>query len=187
MKDTNPKDVIGDKKVPLWLCSPIAMAHWAFAQFAGMIKYGAWNWRAAGIRTSVYISALKRHIEAYESGEEYDPVDGTHHLGSIMAGAAILLEARHMGKLVDDRPPATADLRMVYLEVEAGMAALRGKHEGKAPRHWTIADTEEIKNAPISTALGKQNRRDRSKRAKPALDLAELADRIQNRRRPAGG
>lgn len=45
---------------------------------------------------------------------------------------------------------------------------------------------EERHNANVSATLGKSNRRDRSKRAKPAIDLAELADRIQGRRRPAG-
>ena len=42
-KESNPKDAIGDKKVPLWLLSPIAKAQWALGQFAGLIKYGAWN------------------------------------------------------------------------------------------------------------------------------------------------
>ena len=27
------------------------------------MKYGSWNWRAAGVRASVYVSALERHIE----------------------------------------------------------------------------------------------------------------------------
>ena len=158
-KNTNPKDIIGDTKVPLWLCSPIASAHWAFAQFAGMLKYGAWNWRAAGVRSSIYISAIKRHIEAYESGEEYDPIDGTHHLGNIMAGAAILLEARAVGKLNDDRPPATADLRAVYSEVQTGMELLREMYRGKDPRHYTINDTPELKNAVPPTLGAKDSDR----------------------------
>jgi hypothetical protein len=146
-KESNPKDAIGDRKVPLWLCSPIARAQWALAQFAGLIKYGAWNWRKAGVRSSVYIAALNRHIDAYTSGEEYDPVDNTHHLGNIMACAAILLDAKAAGKLTDDRPPSVG-IRETYAQVETQMAALREQYKDyqpggpKAPRHYTIADTE---------------------------------------------
>lgn len=135
----NPKDAIGDKKLPLWLLSPIAKAHWALAHFAGNIKYGAWNWRAAGIRKSIYLSAMQRHMDGYLSGEEYDPVDGTHHLGNIMACAAILLDAQAAGKVIDDRPPMV-DHRPTYRECEAMMAKLREMYADKSPKHWTIAD-----------------------------------------------
>jgi hypothetical protein len=136
-KATNPKEAIGDKKVPLWLCSAIAMAHWAAGQFAGLIKYGAWNWRAAGVRTSTYLSAIARHLGRYANGERCDPVDGTHHLGNIMACCAILLEAEAIGKLNDDRSP-TADLQKTFDEVEAIVARLKLQYADKAPKHWTI-------------------------------------------------
>lgn len=137
----NPKDELGDKKVPLWLCSPIAKAHWALAQFCGRIKYGAWNWRIAGVRSSIYLSAAQRHLDAYMSGERLDPVDGTHHLGNLMACAAILLDAEAAGKLIDDRPPSVG-VRPAYAEVEATMARLREQYKEHAPRHYTIEDTE---------------------------------------------
>lgn len=138
-KASNPKDAIGDTKLPMWLLSPIAKAHWALAQFAGMLKYGAWNWRAAGVRSSVYISALERHLEGYKNGETVDPVDGTHHLGNIMACCGILLEAEAIGKLTDDRPPSIP-MRPTFEEVQARMAALREQYKDKTPKHWTIAD-----------------------------------------------
>lgn len=139
VKLSNPKDAIGDTKVPVWLCSAIAKAHWALGQFAGLCKYGAWNWRVAGVRASVYISAMGRHIDAYTNGERLDPTDGTHHLGNVMACCAILLEAEAIGKLTDDRPPR-ADIREAYAEVQAGMAKLKVLYADKAPKHWTIAD-----------------------------------------------
>lgn len=141
-KDGNPKDLAATTKIPLWLLSPIAKAHWALAQFAGMAKYGAWNWRVAGVRSSVYTSALQRHLDAYISGEETDPVDGTHHLGNIMACAAILLDAREAGKLTDDRPPSVS-LRGAYATLEALAGRLRDQYQDRAPRHYTIEDTEE--------------------------------------------
>lgn len=138
-KDTNPKDAIGDKKAPLHLCSPIAMLHWALAQFAGLLKYGAWNWRPSGVRASVYIAAIKRHTDAYNSGERLDPVDGSHHLGNVMACCAILLEAETAGNLVDDRPPVVSH-RSTLEFVEKQMEELRVKYADRSPRHYTIAD-----------------------------------------------
>ncbi len=139
-KDTNPKDVIGDKKVPLWLLSCIAKAHWALAQFSGLTKYGSHNWRVVGVRASVYLSAIGRHVDAYTNGERLDPLDGTHHLGNVMACCAILIEAEAAGMLKDDRPPSVA-MRAAYAEVEAGMAKLKALYADKSPRHYTIADT----------------------------------------------
>lgn len=139
---TNPKDSIGDKKAAMHLLSPIAEAHWMVGQYAGMLKYGAWNWRAAGVRSSVYISAARRHLMAYLSGEEYDPVDGSHHLGNVMACAAILLEASAIGKLVDDRPPSFSH-RPTLTWAEDRMAQLKVQYSDKTPRHYTIADNVE--------------------------------------------
>ena len=135
----NPKASAGAAKLPLWLLSPIAKAHWCMAQFAGMLKYGAWNWRAAGVNVSTYLSAMERHIEAYKSGERCDPVDGTHHLGNIMACCAILLEGEARGNLTDDRPPRV-DHRPTMGECEALMARLKTQYADKEPKHWTIGD-----------------------------------------------
>jgi hypothetical protein len=145
-KETNPKDAIGDKKPPLWLCSPIAKAKWAVAQFVGMVKYGAWNWRSAGIRNSIYLSAIQRHLDAYMSGEEVDPIDQTDHMGHIMACAAIIIDAKAAGKLIDDRPPSV-DLRQAYADVEKQMVLARKNYGTMNPRHFTIADTGSISAA----------------------------------------
>jgi hypothetical protein len=142
VKATNPKDYAATTRVPLWLLSPFAKAHWALAQFAGLIKYGAWNWRFAGVRTSVYLSAMERHIDRFKSGEETDPIDGTRHLANIMACAAILLDAQAVGKLVDDRPPSVS-VAGDYAQCEALAAKLFEKYADKTPRHFTIADTDE--------------------------------------------
>lgn len=141
MKPTNPKDQIAGTKIPLGLCSPVAHAHWALAQYAGASKYGIANWRIAGVRASVYLHAAMRHLEAWESGEDNDPVDGTHHLGNVMACCAIVLDAAAAGKLTDDRPPSI-DIRPTYAELEALMAKLQKQYADKCPRHYTIADTE---------------------------------------------
>ena len=148
-KPSNPKDLAATTRIPLWLLSPIAKAHWALAQFAGLLKYGAWNWRSTGVRSSVYLSALQRHIDAYASGEEVDPIDGTHHMGNIMACAAILLDAMAAGKLVDDRPPSVG-LRSTYADLEALGVKLLEQYNDRAPRHFTIVDTEKSEPSKIN-------------------------------------
>lgn len=139
IKNTNPKDASAVTRIPLGLLSPIAKAHWALAQFAGMLKYGAWNWRVAGVRSSVYLSAAQRHLDRYLSGEECDPIDGTHHLANMMACCAILLDAQAAGKLTDDRPPVVA-LSTTYASLELLSQKLRKQYEECAPRHYTIED-----------------------------------------------
>lgn len=142
LSNPNPKEAIGATKLPLHLCSPVAMAHWSLAQYAGLIKYGAWNWREAGVRASTYIAAMLRHIEAYSSGEEHDPVDGTYHLGNIMACASILMEARVMGKLTDDRA-IPINFRPEWEEAQNLMSRLVQQYADylpggpKAPHHHT--------------------------------------------------
>lgn len=141
LKPSNPKDAFGDKKVPVWLCSPIAKAAWAVAQYVGLTKYGAWNWRSAGVRVSTYLSAMQRHMDAYMSGEEVDPIDQTPHLGHIMACCAIIMDAKAANKLTDDRPPSVS-LREMYKQVEQQMEIAQKNYGHMKPKHFTIADTE---------------------------------------------
>lgn len=152
-RQTNPKSAAAATRVPLWLCSTIAKIHWAMAQFAGLTKYGAWNWRVAGVRASEYLSAIERHLEGYKSGERVDPVDGTHHLGNIMACCALMLDAEAAGLLVDDRPPRI-DHRPLIAEAEKLLAKLREQYKDiDEPRHYTIADS--VSSDTLSASLNK--------------------------------
>jgi len=103
---TNPKDIAGGKKVPLHLNPPIAAVYQAMAQRDGAVKYGPYNWRDEKIHAMQYVSAMLRHIHAWMDGEEMSPDTDppVHHLGHVMATAAILLDARAYDCLVDDRP-----------------------------------------------------------------------------------
>lgn len=142
VQDTaNPKDAAGRAKVPLWLLSPIAKAAWAGAAFIGKVKYGAWNYRGTKVYASVYISAAMRHLDAYLSGETYDPEDGTHHLGNVMACCAILLDCAASGNLIDDRPPSVS-LRPGYGEMQALIQPTEAKYADRTVKHWTIDDTK---------------------------------------------
>lgn len=144
-KFTNPKDGIGITKLPAHLVSPIVKAYQAIAHYLGNVKYGAWNYRAAGARASVYKAALERHMDAWWEGEECDPVDGTPHLANALACIGILIDAKHAGLLTDDRPPSQAsELRAVRDEFEGLMVKLQAMYGDREVRHYTIADTAEI-------------------------------------------
>lgn len=138
-KPTNPKDAIGSSKLPLHLVpdSVSIAASMAFAE--GASKYGAYNWRAAGVRTSIYVAALRRHLTKFWNGENCDPQTGVPHLASVIACAGIILDAERCGKLNDDRPPF-ADMGAAIAEAEAVVAALFAMHADKSPHHWTNKD-----------------------------------------------
>ena len=103
-KQSNPKDIIGSDKAPMHLVPAIGIAETSLAHLEGHLKYGAWNWRSAGVRYSIYLDAALRHLEKAINGEDRDPKTGVHHLGSVEACINIILDASIHGKLTDDRP-----------------------------------------------------------------------------------
>lgn len=110
MKPTNPKDLIGSTKVPMGDVPAISEAYLALGHLEGTLKYGLVNWREAGVRASIYIQAMRRHIGKFKDGEWADPKTRVPHLASIMACCSILLDAKACGKLVDDRPKAVPNI-----------------------------------------------------------------------------
>lgn len=147
-KPTNPKDLIGTTKLPLNLVPDTVSIYAAMSFAEGASKYGAYNWRAAGIRFSIYNSALERHRIKLWNGEWADPATGVPHLASIIACAAIIADAKLCGKLVDDRPPR-AEMAKLIEESETTIAGVVKMFAGKDPHHWTIAD--ELPGATVST------------------------------------
>ena len=99
---------------------------------------------------------MERHMEAFKSGEELDPTDGTDHLGNIMACCAIIMDAREAGLLTDDRPPKVSH-RAAIDSAEVLMAKLKIQYADKKPRHWTIADSVADATLPTSTAQGENH------------------------------
>lgn len=116
--DDNPKTAIGVTKAPLHLVPPAAIHHCALAFADGAKKYGPYNWRDKTVSSSVYIGAMKRHIDAWWDGEDLSPDALVEHLGHVMACCAIILDAKSIGKLNDDRPTpgAASKLQVAYAE-----------------------------------------------------------------------
>lgn len=138
-KDTNPKQAFADGKVPVDIVPTTAIMLTALALLDGALKYGKFNWRGSGVRSSTYIGALLRHTSAYVNGEE-DAEDGVPHLAHALACLCILVDAQACGKLTDDRPPRM-DIAGWTAKMTAWVPKIRKRHEGKNPKHWTIQDT----------------------------------------------
>jgi hypothetical protein len=77
----------------------------AVAMFEGALKYARHNYRAVGVRASVYYDALNRHIDAWWDGQDVDPDSGLHHITKAIATLFVLRDSMIRGNWVDDRPP----------------------------------------------------------------------------------
>lgn len=140
-KPTNPKDAAAFDKAPLHLVPASFKAYTAMALAEGAMKYGSWNWRAAGVRASVYVSALQRHVDKWFNGEEFDPETGVPHLANACACLAVLIDSKTQQNMTDDRPPRQYSLPgLVNEETPRVIAKLRDTFGDKNPKHWNIND-----------------------------------------------
>lgn len=112
--DNNPKTAVGAAKVPLHLVPPSAKHYLALALADGARKYGPYNWRNSKISVSVYVAAVQRHIDAFWDGEDCAEDSGVHHLAHAMACLALLLDAKGVEMLHDDRPAPGAVVQLQY-------------------------------------------------------------------------
>lgn len=108
MRVTNPKDIVGAKKIDLSLLPPAGVIHGAHALVDGAAKYGPYNWREHKIQCMIYLSAAMRHLQAFQDGEDLAPDSECHHLGHVIGCCSILLDAIETGNLIDNRPPKGA-------------------------------------------------------------------------------
>ncbi|MGF6154008.1 dATP/dGTP diphosphohydrolase domain-containing protein [Pseudomonas fluorescens] len=137
-KPTNPKDLIGSGKLPLHLWPVTATALGSLGLLDGMLKYGRSNFRAVGVRASIYYDAASRHLNAWFEGEVVDPDSGLPHLAHALACLAIIVDAEAAGKLNDDRMHP-GGYRALINDLTPHVARLKEVHAGKNPQHYTIA------------------------------------------------
>ncbi len=120
VKDTNPKDAVGIKKVPQSTVSRAVMAEVALAMLEGARKYGRHNYRVAGVRASVYFDACDRHLDAWYEGEDIDPASGLSHIVKAIASLMVLRDCMINDMWEDDRPPPLPDGWLEKLNKIAG-------------------------------------------------------------------
>jgi hypothetical protein len=140
VKSTNPKDMVGTRKVGVSCVPQAVMAEVGLAMLEGASKYGRHNYRIAGVRASVYLDALYRHIflQWWDEGEDIDVESMLSHITKGISTLVVMRDAMIQGLLVDDRPPKSKPF-MQKLNVAAGEVIDR--HADKKPRHYTIKDT----------------------------------------------
>lgn len=140
-KLSNPKDMVGSSKVPMHLFPSSATALGALALLDGALKYGRGNWRAVGVRSSIYYDAAQRHLMKWFEGEDTDPDSGLPHLAHALACIAILVDAKAAGKLNDDRA-YPANFPAFLAELTPHVERLKDKPTDRDPKHYTIADAQ---------------------------------------------
>lgn len=104
-KETNPKDAVGIKKVPMSCVSMPVVMEMALGMMEGARKYGRHNYRVAGVRASVYYDAAMRHLAAWWEGQDIDPDSGLSHIAKAMSCLHVLRDAMLNDMWTDDRPP----------------------------------------------------------------------------------
>lgn len=138
-KLTNPKDDIGSSKLPVHLWPETATIMGAMGLLDGALKYGRSNWRAVGVRASIYNDAVRRHMAAWFEGEDIDPDSGLPHLAHALASIAIVVDAQSAGKLNDDRMYPSG-YRSLISELTPHVERLKDKHAALSPHHYSIQD-----------------------------------------------
>jgi hypothetical protein len=116
LKPTNPKQDFGFMKVSITRVPFTVLDALSLGMGEGGYKYGAYNYREAGVLASTYVDAAFRHLKRFWEGQDYDTEAAIklHHIGKAMTSLAVLYDAivqsqEHPHLFVDDRPPPTRE------------------------------------------------------------------------------
>lgn len=107
----------------------------------GAQKYAPRNWEK-GMEWSKITSSLKRHLAAYEKGEDYDPETGLLHADHIACNAHFLSAYYRIYPQGDDRPHSWLQTTKIGLDIDGVLADFSGHlmkvsgHEGHIALHW---------------------------------------------------
>lgn len=133
-KLTNPKDRVGVRKAGMSCVPANVLAEVGVAMTEGALKYGAYNFRAAGVRSSVYYDGTLRHLMAWWEGEDIDKDSGLSHVTKAIASLVVLRDAMLHDLVTDDRPPRTEGF---YEALNVKADALITRYGDRQPQHYT--------------------------------------------------
>jgi hypothetical protein len=136
-KDTNPKDAIGAKKAKFSTVPANVVLEVGLAMLEGACKYGRHNYRAAGVRSSVYYDAAMGHLADWWEGQDIDADSGMSHVTKAIASLVVLRDAMMQDMLQDDRPPRS---KVHKSNFNALAAEIIDRYADKNPHHYTIKD-----------------------------------------------
>lgn len=117
------------------LTPPFAQEQYAKVLTKGAEKYAPRNWEK-GMAWSKVIASLKRHLLAFESGEDFDQETGILHTAHIMCNAAFLTEYYKIYPQGDDRQHSYLNIPKIGLDIDEVLADWVG--------HWTKYHSQEV-------------------------------------------
>lgn len=120
VKETNPKDAVGVRKAPLSTVPAGVLMELGVAMLEGARKYGRHNYRAAGVRASVYYDGTMRHLMNWWEGSDLDPDSEVSEITKAIAGLVVLRDAMMNNMWTDDRPPRLPAFWLASLNTRAG-------------------------------------------------------------------
>lgn len=105
----------------------------------GAKKYAPNNWKK-GMEWSKVTASLKRHLAAFDRGEDFDPESGLFHIDHVLTNAAFLKEYYKLYPQGDDRPHAYLNRPRIGLDIDDVLADWLGsfcKYQGiELPNSW---------------------------------------------------
>lgn len=108
----------------------------------GSLKYAPRNWEK-GMNWSKCIASLKRHLQAFETGEDFDKESGQLHIAHVMCNAAFLTEYYKIYPQGDDRQHSYLNQTKIGLDID-GVLGDFNKHlmdycglDARNPHSWS--------------------------------------------------
>jgi len=123
------------------LLPPNAINELAKVLTFGAKKYAPNNWMK-GMAWSRIIGPLKRHLNAIERGEDYDPETGLLHSAHVMCNAAFLTEYYKIFPQGDDRPTFMNKKLRIGIDIDDVLAQFTEvyceDHNLEVPNSWNF-------------------------------------------------
>ena len=137
-KPSNPKDAVGVAKWRQFMPVPRQVL-WevGVGMLEGAAKYGRHNYRAAGVRASIYVDAAIGHLDQFVEGEDIDKDSGLSHVTKAICSLIVLRDAMMNDFWVDDRPPKIADMDGVRERLQAKVEEIFDRYGDVRPVHYT--------------------------------------------------
>lgn len=123
----------------------------------GAMKYGRHNYRATGVRASVYVDAAMGHIGQWWEGEDTDADSGLSHITKAICSLIVLRDAMIQDMLIDDRPPR-GNLDKVRSDLQKAVDALFEKYPDdvvKPPFTRASEDTVVVRGSLLDEEIHK--------------------------------
>lgn len=130
-----------DGKARYDLLEPYAIEQLVKVFTQGSLKYKPRNWEL-GMSWSSVLASLKRHIAAFEKGEDFDKESGNYHMAHAAWNALALVSYYKLAPTMDDRQHSYLNTKKIGLDIDGLLADFLGHlgkvsgNKGHMPSHW---------------------------------------------------